>query len=312
MRRSRDHYQSGNAYQITSQARLELWLDEVVVPKPAAGDLVVRVEAAPLNPSDIILLLGSVDPASIRAGGRPARPTASASIPLERMSGLEARLDRARPVGNEGAGVVVDGGPEMQVLIGRTVAARSSLGMYAQYGVLKASDRLVLPEGVSAREGASAFINPLTVLGMVETMRREGHRAPIHTAAASNLGQMLNRVCLTDGIALVNIVRDQAQAKVLRQLGAKHVLDSTSPNFHRDLVGVIAETGATLAFDAIGGGTMAGTLVRAMEETLAANAESYSRYGSPVHKQVYSYGMLNPGPRVLEGNLGMAWASVAG
>jgi NADPH2:quinone reductase len=292
---------------ITSEARLELWLEETIVPRPAADELVVRVEAAPLNPSDIILLLGPVDPASLQAGGTPTRPTASANIPLERMSGLEARLDRALPAGNEGAGVVVDAGSDARMLVGRTVAARGPLGMYAQYRVLKASDCLVLPEGASAREGASAFINPLTVLGMVETMHREGHSALVHTAAASNLGQMLNRVCLTDGIPLVNIVRDQAQAGILRQLGAKHVLDSTSASFHRDLVGAIAETGATLAFDAIGGGTMAGTIVRAMEEALGAKATSYSRYGSPVHKQVYIYGMLNPAPRVLEGNLGMAW-----
>jgi NADPH:quinone reductase-like Zn-dependent oxidoreductase len=292
---------------ITSRGRLELWLEEKLVPKPAADELVVRIDAAPLNPSDISLLLGPADPASIQAGGTPTHPTAAANIPPEHMSGLEARLDRALPAGNEGAGIVVDAGSDMQALVGRTVAARSPLGMYAQYRVVKASDCLVLPDGVSPREGASAFINPLTVLGMVETMRREGHGALVHTAAASNLGQMLNRVCLKDGIPLANIVRTQAQAEILHKLGAKHVLNSTSPTFRRELVAVLKDTGATLAFDAIGGGTMAGTIVAAMEEALGANAESYSRYGSPVHKQVYIYGGLNPGPRVLEGNLGMAW-----
>jgi NADPH:quinone reductase len=270
---------------ITSEARLELWLEQVTVPKPAADEVVVRIDAAPLNPADIILLLGPVDPVNIQAGGTPTRP----------------------PAGNEGAGVVVDAGSDVRALVGRTVAARSPLGMYAQYRVVKASDCLVLPDGISARQGASALINPLTVLGMVETMRREGHSALVHTAAASNVGQMLNRVCLMDGIPLVNIVRSQTQAEVLRLLGAKHVLDSSSPTFRRNLVGVLEETGATLAFDAIGGGTMAGTIVAAMEEALGAKAESYSRYGSPVHKQVYIYGMLNPSPRVLEGNLGMAW-----
>jgi NADPH2:quinone reductase len=292
---------------ITSEARLELWLEQVTVPKPAADEVVVRIDAAPLNPSDIILLLGPVDAANMQAGGTPTRPTASASIPLERMPGLEARLDKALPAGNEGAGVVVDAGSGVRALVGRTVAARSPLGMYAQYRVLKASDCLVLPDGISARQGASAIINPLTVLGMVETMRREGHSALVHTAAASNVGQMLNRVCLMDGVPLVNIVRSQTQAEVLRLLGVKHVLDSSSPTFRRNLVGALEESGATLAFDAIGGGTMAGTIVAAMEEALGAKAESYSRYGSPVHKQVYIYGMLNPGPRVLEGNLGMAW-----
>jgi NADPH:quinone reductase len=292
---------------ITSKGRLELWLEEMTVPKPAADELVVRIDAAPLNPSDIIVLLGPADPASIQAGGTPTHPTAAANIPPEHMPGLEARLDRALPAGNEGAGTVVDAGSDVQALVGRTVAARSPLGMYAQYRVVKASDCLVLPDGVSPREGASAFINPLSVLGMVETMRLEGHSALVHTAAASNLGQMLNRVCLKDGIPLVNIVRSQAQAEILRKLGAQHVLDSTSPTFRRNLVGTLAQTGATLAFDAIGGGTMAGTIVAAMEEALVAKAKSYSRYGSPIHKQVYLYGVLNPGPRVLEGNLGTAW-----
>jgi NADPH2:quinone reductase len=292
---------------ITSKGRLELWLEEKTVPIPAADELVVRIDAAPLNPSDIILLLGPADPASIHAGGTPTHPTAAANIPPEHMPGLEARLDKALPAGNEGAGIVVDAGSDVQALVGRAVAARSPLGMYAQYRVVKASDCLVLPDGVSPREGASAFINPLSVLGMVETMRLEGHRALVHTAAASNLGQMLNLVCLKDGIPLVNIVRTQAQAEILLKLGAQHVLDSTSPTFRRNLVGALAETGATLAFDAIGGGTMAGTIVAAMEEALVAKAKSYSRYGSPIHKQVYLYGVLNPGPRVLEGNLGTAW-----
>src|SRR3982074_1630782 len=281
---------------ITSKGRLELWLEEKTVPRPAADELVVRIDAAPLNPSDISLLLGPADPGSIRAGGTPTHPTAAANIPPEHMRGLEARLDRALPAGNEGAVFVVDAGSDVRALVRGTVAARSPLGMYAQYRVVKASDCLVLPDGVSPREGASAFINPLTVLGMVETMRLERHGALVHTAAASNLGQMLNRVCLTDGIPLVNIVRNQAQAEILHKLGARHVLDSTSPTFRRELVVVLEETGATLAFDAIGGGTMAGTIVAAMEEALGAKAEGYSRYGSSVHKQVYIYGGLKPGP----------------
>src|SRR3981081_1575061 len=251
---------------ITSKGRLELCLGENRVPKPAADELVVRIDAAPLNPSDISLLLGPADPGSIQAGGTPTHPTAAANIPPEHMSGLEARLDRALPAGNEGAGIVVDAGSDVQALVGRTVAARSPLGMYAQYRVVKASDCLVLPDGVSPCEGASALINPLTVLGMVETMRREGHSALVHTAAASNVGQMLNRVFLMDGIPLVNIVRSQTQAEALRLLGAKHVLDSSSPTFRRNLAGALEETGATLAFEAIGGGTLAGTIVVAMEE----------------------------------------------
>jgi NADPH-dependent curcumin reductase CurA len=180
--------------------------------------------------------------------------------------------------------------------------------MYAQYRVVKASDCLLLPQGTTARDGASAFINPLTVLGMVETMHREGHTALVHTAAASNLGQMLNRVCLADGIGLVNIVRSPRQAEILHRTGAKYVLDSTAPTFGRDLADALAETGATLAFDAIGGGMMAATILSSMEQVASRNATNYSRYGSSIHKQVYIYGLLDPGPKVIEGNLGMAWS----
>jgi NADPH:quinone reductase-like Zn-dependent oxidoreductase len=292
---------------ITSDARLELWLEEVPVPVPAADELLIRIDAAPLNPSDMIVLLGPADAADVEAGGTPVRPTATARIAPERMAGLEARLDKALPLGSEGAGLVVGAGASGQALLGRTVALRSPLGTYAQYRVAKAADCLVLPDGVTAREGASAFINPLTVLGMVETMRREGHTALVHTAAASNVGQMLNRLCIRDGIALVNIVRSAAQVTILKRLGATHVLDSTSATFERDLVAAVMATGATLAFDAIGGGAMAGTIVRAMEQALVARAAGYARYGSPVHKQVYIYGVLDRGPRIIEGNLGAAW-----
>jgi NADPH:quinone reductase len=296
---------------ITPEARLELWLEQVTVPRPANDEVVVRIDAAPLNPADIISLLGPADPAKIQAGGTPTRPTAFGTIPTERMPELKARLGKALPVGNEGAGIVVDAGSNVRGFVGWTVALRSPLGMYAQYRVVRPADCLVLPDGISARQGASASINPLTVLGMVETMRREGHSALVHTAAASNVGQMLNRVCLMDGIPLVNIVRSPTQAETLRSLGAKHVLDSSCATFRRNLVAALEETGATLAFDAIGGGTMAGTIIAAMEQALSAKAASFSRYGSPVHKQVYIYGMLSPSPRIFEGNLGMAWG-VAG
>jgi NADPH2:quinone reductase len=295
---------------ISSDGTLELFLEEVLVPESAPDELVIRIEAAPLNPSDIILLLGPADPSAIRQAGTVEFPRAIATIPPERLAGQKSRLDVALPVGNEGAGVVIKTGSDAQSLIGRAVAARGgSQGMYAQYRVLKASDCLVLPEGASPREGASAFINPLTVLCMVETMRREGHKALVHTAAASNVGQMLNRICLADSIPLVNIVRNQAQTNLLRKMGARHVLDSTSPDFRRALVSALAETGATLAFDAIGGGTMAATILAAMVEVANAGSTTYSRYGSPVHKQVYIYGVLNSGPRsskAISGRLGVS------
>jgi NADPH2:quinone reductase len=291
---------------ITSAGALELWLEDVVIPEPAANEVVIRVEASPINPSDLGLLLGPADRSTLRFGGTTDRPTATASIPPSRMAGVAARLDESMLVGNEGAGVVVKAGTDVQALTGRTLATRT-LGMYAQYRVAKVSDCLVLPEGATPTQGASAFINPLTVLGMVETMRREGHTALVHTAAASNLGQMLTRVCLADGIALVNIVRNPAQARILRGIGAKHVLDSTTPTFVSDLTDALVETNATLAFDAIGGGTLAATILSSMEAAAGRTAKTYSRYGSPIHKQVYSYGVLDPRPIDIDRKFGMAW-----
>jgi NADPH:quinone reductase-like Zn-dependent oxidoreductase len=292
---------------VTSQGRLKLWLDDVAVADPAADEVVVRIEAAPLNPSDIILLLGPADLATLHAGGCGTRPTIEAVVPDARLSSVAGRLDRPLPVGNEGAGLVVKAGEAAKTLLGRTVAVRISEGTYAQYRAVKASDCLVLPDGTSAREGAAAFINPLTALGMTETMRREGHHALVHTAAASNLGQMLNRLCRAEGIPLVNIVRNASQVELLRGQGATYVLDSTAAGFREMLVAALDETGATLAFDAIGGGTMAATILAAMEQVASRRLATYSRYGSPVHKQVYIYGMLDPGPKIIEGNLGMAW-----
>jgi NADPH:quinone reductase len=293
---------------ITSRGELELSLEEVVVPEPAADEVVVRIEAAPLNPSDIILLLGPADLDTLRASSREGRPVTTAVVPDSRRPALASRLNVALPVGNEGAGMVVQAGEGATALLGRTVAIRASAtGTYAEYRHAPARDCLVLPEGVSAREGAAAFINPLTALGMTETMRREGHHALVHTAAASSLGQMLNRLCLADGIKLVNIVRNRSQVGLLRGLGATHVLDSTDPMFRNALTAALEETGATLAFDAIGGGTMAATILAAMEDVAKRRLPAYSRYGSPVHKQVYIYGALDPGPRIIEGDLGMAW-----
>jgi NADPH:quinone reductase-like Zn-dependent oxidoreductase len=212
------------------------------------------------------------------------------------------------PVGNEGAGVVAAAGasPEAQALLGETVAIIGG-AMYARYRAVKARDALKLPPGTSPEAGASCFVNPLTALGMVETMRLEQHKALVHTAAASNLGQMLNRICVQDGIGLVNIVRSTAQAEILRGLGARYVCDSSTPGFLADLTEAIAATGATLAFDAIGGGKLAGQILGAMETAANRNAAVYSRYGSAVHKQVYIYGGLDTRPTELGRNYGMAW-----
>lgn len=171
--------------------------------------------------------------------------------------------------------------------------------MYAQYRAVDAAACLVLPEGTTAREGASSFVNPLTALGMVETMRREGHSGLVHTAAASNLGQMLVKLCVEDGVALVNIVRKPHQEELLRSLGAVYVCNSASPTFMRDLIEALKATSATLAFDAIGGGKLASKILTGMEAAANSTAKGYSGYGSSVHKQVYTYGGLDPSPTVL-------------
>jgi len=291
---------------ISAGGTLELFLAETVIGEPAPDEVIVRIEAAPLNPSDIGTLLGPADLSSFRALGSAERPIATAAIPEARMASVQARLGLALPAGNEAAGVVVKAGADLQSLVGRNVAVFGG-GMYAQYRKLKSADCLVLPNGVAPRDGASAFVNPQTALGMVETMRREGHTALVHTAAASSLGQMLNRVCRADGIELVNIVRKPSQMALLRDLGAAYVIDSTAPDFGQALLHALVKTKATLAFDAIGGGNMASTILAAMERASAAAASGYSRYGSTVHKQIYIYGGLAPGPKILDGNFGMAW-----
>jgi len=209
-------------------------------------------------------------------------------------------------VGNEGAGVVIAAGESERALMGKTVAVLGG-AMYAQYRCVKATECLVLPDDATPAEGASCFVNPLTALGMVETMRREGHKALVHTAAASNLGQMLNRICIKDGIALVNIVRKPEQAALLRSLGAAYVCDSSSPTFVEDLTDALAATGATLAFDATGGGKLAGQILTCMEAALNRNAKEYNRYGSTTHKQVYLYGSLDTTPTEFTRAFGMAW-----
>jgi hypothetical protein len=224
------------------------------------------------------------------------------------MRAMAGRVDQSMPVGNEGAGTVVAAGsdPAAQALLGKLVAGIGG-AMYAQYRTLKAADVLPLPDGATAADGASCFVNPLTALGMVATMRAEGHTALVHTAAASNLGQMLNRICLQDGIPLVNIVRSREQTHILTDIGATHVVDSTAPTFLDDLTKALAETGATLAFDAIGGGKLAGQILGAMEVAINQRATVYSRYGSSVHKQVYIYGGLDTRPTELARSYGMAW-----
>ncbi|WP_316160064.1 zinc-binding dehydrogenase [Bradyrhizobium sp. SZCCHNRI20481] len=295
---------------IKRSGELELSLVDVPTPEPGPDEVVVRIEAAPINPSDLGLLVGAADLSTLQASGTKDRPVITAKVPEAGMRAMAGRLDESLAVGNEGAGVVVKTGSSdaAKALMGRTVAAIGG-AMYSQYRCLKVSECLPLPAGTTPAEGASCFVNPLTSLGMTETMRREGHTALVHTAAASNLGQMLNKICLKDGIALVNIVRSAAQAELLRGIGAKYIVDSTAPTFMDDLIAALVETGATIAFDAIGGGKLAGQILNAMEAAINKSGKHpYSRYGSNVHKQVYIYGSLDTRPTEITRGFGMTWS----
>lgn len=287
---------------------LEISLARIPTPTPAADEVVVRIEATPINPSDIGLLFGAGDISTATLSSTASQPVVTLQIPPAAMKAMAGRLGQAMPVGNEGAGVVVAAGssPAAQALLGKTVAILGG-AMYAQYRCIQADQCLVLPEGTTPADGASCFVNPLTALGMVETMRREGHKALVHTAAASNLGQMLNKICLKDGIGLVNIVRKPEQSALLKSLGAKFVCDASAPTFIEDLTQALVATGATLAFDATGGGKLAGQILTCMEAALNRTAKEYSRYGSTTHKQVYIYGGLDTRPTEFNRSFGMAW-----
>ncbi|KJC37336.1 NADH oxidase [Bradyrhizobium sp. LTSP849] len=293
---------------IKTSGELEISLVDVPTPEPGPDEVVVRVEAAPINPSDLGLLVGAADMSTTKASGTKDAPVITAKVPEGAMRAMAARLDESMPVGNEGAGVVIRTGSSdaAKALLGKTVAMIGG-AMYAQYRTLKVRECLPLPSGTTPAEGASCFVNPLTALGMTETMRREGHKALVHTAAASNLGQMLNKICIKDGIPLVNIVRSKEQADILHKIGAKYVVDSSAPSFLGDLTNALVETGATIAFDAIGGGKLAGDILNCMEVAINKTAKEYSRYGSNVHKQVYVYGGLDIRPIELPRGFGMAW-----
>ena len=294
---------------VKESGEIELSLVRVPTPAPQADEVVVRVEATPINPSDIGLLFGAADLATVTVRGSGEQTVVTARIPPAAMRAMAGRVGQSMAVGNEGAGTVVaaGSGAAAQALLGRTVAVLGG-AMYSQLRTVKTELCLPLPAGTSAADGASAFVNPLTALGMCETMRREGHRALVHTAAASNLGQMLNRICIADGIGLVNVVRRDEQVALLRGEGARHVVSTASPAFAAELTEAIAATGATIGFDAIGGGRLASQILAAMEAALARSATEYSRYGTMTLKQVYLYGGLDTGPTEIVRSFGMAWA----
>jgi NADPH:quinone reductase len=293
---------------VKKEGIVEITLARVPTPEPKPEEVVVRIDASPINPSDQGLLFGGADLTTVKASGTADNPVVTASISPAALKALAGRLEQSLPVGNEAAGVVVQAGasPAAQALMGKTVAILGG-AMYAQYRCIKAMQCLVLPPGTTPAEGADCFVNPLTALGMVETMRREGHKALVHTAAASNLGQMLNKICIKDKVDLVNIVRRPEHVDLLKRIGAAYVCSSASPQFMDDLVEALAASGATVAFDAIGGGRLAGQILGAMETAANRTAKEYSRYGSTTHKQVYIYGGLDRGPTEFHRTFGMAW-----
>jgi NADPH:quinone reductase len=293
---------------VTADGKLEVFLADVSVPEPGPDEVIVAVEAAPINPSDLGLLFAGADMTATVVAGTAERPVVTAPIPPAVMRALGGRAGIPMPVGNEGAGTVVAAGSSAaaQALLGKTVAVAGG-SMYAQFRAVNANACLELPAGMPAANGASSFVNPMTVLGMIETMRLENHTALVHTAAASNLGQMLNRLCIEEEIQLVNIVRKAEQEELLRSAGASYVCNSSSPDFMSDLTDALRHTEATLAFDAVGGGRLASQILTCMETAASATASSYSRYGSAVHKQVYIYGSLDRGPTELARSFGMAW-----
>jgi NADPH:quinone reductase len=295
--------------EIKDSGTLEISLVRAPMPEPKPHEVLVKVLATPINPSDLGLLVGAGDVSQATASMRDGLPFVTAPVSAAGLRAMGGRLNEAMPIGNEGCGVVVAAGssPEAQALLGKTVAMLGG-AIYAEYRCLPTGMCMLLPDGTDPEHGASCFVNPLTSLAFTEVMKAEGHSAIVHTAAASNLGQMLVKICAADGIPLVNIVRSPGQVELLRSIGATYVLDSSSESFRKDLVAALTETGATLAFDAIGGGTLGGQILGAMEQAAVARMASYSRYGSDSFKQLYIYGALDLSPTSFNRSFGFSWA----
>lgn len=293
---------------VSDDGRVTLAVREFEIAAPGPDEVVVRVEAAPVNPSDLGMLFAMADLDAAEATGSGDLPAVSAPLSERVLAAQRGRWGRAMPVGNEGGGTVVAAGSSdaAQALLGKVVGFLSG-NAYATHRTLNAASCLAMHDGTTGEQAAACFVNPLTALGMVETMTAEGHTALVHTVGASNLGRMLNRICLDDGVALVNIVRRAEHVDDLRAAGAEHVVDSSAESFRDDLVAALRATGATIAFDAIGGGELAGTLLSCMERVAGEGGE-FSRYGSDVHKQVYIYGGLDRSATVLRRDFGMNWS----
>jgi len=293
---------------VTEDDKLVLSVEPLEVPDPAPDEVVVAVQAAPINPSDLGLLLSPADLSTARAGEVDGHPALIADIRPAIKPLVAERLGKKLNAGNEGAGLVVAAGSSdaAQALLGQTVTMVGG-SMYSTHRVVNARMVLPLPEGAKASEGASLFVNPMTVQSFLTTMRDEGHTAIIHTAAASNLGQMLAKLCKKEDVPLVAIVRRDSQRELLAELGVPYIVDSSKETFFNDLVQAIAAAEATLCFDAIGGGKMADTVLKAMEMALRSRGMEGGVYGTPVHKQVYIYGRLDFSPTILTSAYGMYW-----
>lgn len=294
---------------VKPEGELEVFFERRPMPEPQPHEVLVKVLTTPINPSDLGLLFGGADMTTARASTRDGLPVITADVPLPGMRAMAGRLGDALPIGNEGCGLVVKAGdsPEAQALLGKTVALLGG-EMYAEYRCLPVQMTMPLPDGTDPVDGASCFVNPLTSLAFTETMRMEGHSAIVHTAAASNLGQMLVKICAKDGIPLINIVRSEAQVALLKDIGARHVVNSGDADFQDQLTAALVETGATIGFDAIGGGKLAGQMLAGMEAAAVKRMTSYSRYGSDTFKQVYIYGALDLGPTIINRSFGFSWA----
>lgn len=297
---------------VKESGELELSLAKQPMPQPRDHEVLVKVAAAPINPSDLGLMIGAADASTAQASERDGLPLLTMEVSAAGMRAMAGRLGEALPIGNEGSGVVVATGssPEAQALLGKTVAMFGG-AMFAEYRCVPAQMCMELPDGTDPKDGASCFVNPLTALGFVETARMEGHAAIVHTAAASNLGQMLNRICIADGVPLICVVRNAEQVALLKGQGATYVLDSTHETFLADLTAALVETGATVCFDAIGGGKLGSYIMACMEQAATKRMKEYSRYGSDTFKQLYIYGALDMSPTVLTRSFGFQW-SVSG